>query len=282
MSNYPHYLAIGHITQDLLPDGQYIPGGTVTFAALAAQKLGHSAAIVTAAPLAVRQDQLFQGSEIAGPVSATATIFENIYRPEGRQQFVRGAAPVLTAADVPAAWRQPAIVHLGPVAQECANDLFDLFPDAIVGLTPQGFMRQWDKTTGLVEAIAWSNASQILPKLDALILSIEDLPANPDREAVLASYAALCPVVACTFGAKGCRIYYNRQVQLVPAYPANEVDPTGAGDVFAAAFLLQLKNTANPIEAARFANAAGACHIEKAGPANMPDEGQIIARMKRA
>ena len=45
----PDFLAIGHVTRDLLPDGSWRLGGTVAFAALTAARLGLRPAIVTSA-----------------------------------------------------------------------------------------------------------------------------------------------------------------------------------------------------------------------------------------
>ena len=45
----PEFLAIGHVARDLLPNGGWRLGGTVTFAAFTAQRLGLRAAIVTSA-----------------------------------------------------------------------------------------------------------------------------------------------------------------------------------------------------------------------------------------
>ncbi len=45
----PELLAIGHVTQDMHPDGTFSLGGTVTFAALVANHLGLTAGIVTCA-----------------------------------------------------------------------------------------------------------------------------------------------------------------------------------------------------------------------------------------
>ena len=261
----PSFLTIGHITQDLLPDGSLVPGGTVTFAARTAQALGERGAIVTAGPGQLRADPLFEAIEIAGPNTPTATIFENIYTGAGRQQFVRAVAPVITAQDVPQEWRQAGVVLLGPVAQECGDDLFGLFPDALVGLTPQGFMRQWDASSGLVRPIEWSKADRLLPLVDALILSTEDLPSGPDGTALLARYVQLCPLVVCTFGPLGCEVYQRGEPERVSGYPTQEINPTGAGDVFAAAFLLHLKATADPLAAARFANSTAARHIAGTG-----------------
>ncbi|MBV9614019.1 MAG: hypothetical protein JO031_01025, partial [Ktedonobacteraceae bacterium] len=49
MPSSPQFLAIGHVARDLHPDGSFSPGGTVTFAALTASRLGLSAGIITRA-----------------------------------------------------------------------------------------------------------------------------------------------------------------------------------------------------------------------------------------
>ncbi len=276
----PNYIAIGHITKDLLPDGSFRPGGTVTFAALAARNLGAKVGIVTAAPAVVRELALYKDIDIRGPQTAVATIFENVYRPEGRVQYVRAVAPVIGPGDVPEEWQRGRveIVHLGPVAQECGPGLVKLFPGALIGVTPQGFMREWSGETGQVRAVEWANAAELLPQVAALILSEEDLPRGPAGQAMLAEFVRLCRLVVCTQGPRGCKLYYNGQMRQVPAYPAQEIDPTGAGDVFAAAFLLQLGSSADPIEAARFANAAAACSIERPGATGMPGREEVRRR----
>ncbi len=278
---HPDFLAIGHITQDLLPDKSFVTGGTATFAALTARNQGYRAAVVTAGPPDLRHLPIFENIEIVGPTDQTATIFENIYLPKGRRQFVRAVAPLITAVAVPTGWRQVPVVLIGPVAQECEADLFELFPESLVGLTPQGFMRRWDSQSGLVEPIEWVGADRILPRLGALILSIEDLPAGARGQALLVEYVGLCPVVVCTLGVQGCRLFYQGRIVEVPAYPATEIDPTGAGDVFATAFLLELNATHDPLQAARFANAAASCHIEYPGTTSLPNRAQVLASMSR-
>lgn len=283
---HPRFITIGHITQDLLPGGDYAPGGTVSFAAVAARNLGQSAAIVTVAPDFLRHLEVYKDIQVVGRVSKRATIFENIYTPEGRQQFVRSVAPAISVEDVPPEWvgsnSGVEIVHIGPVAQECGPELLDLFPDALIGITPQGFMREWDATTGRVRPILWegSKAEAWLSRAAALVLSEEDLPRGTEGQRLLEQYIACCPVVAYTKGVKGCTLYYKGQTETVAAYPAQELDPTGAGDVFAAAFFIQLHATHDPIAAARFANAAASCNIEGPGLAGVPALPQVYARMQ--
>ncbi len=276
----PDYLAIGHITKDVLPGGGFAPGGTVTFAARAARKLGAEVAIVTAAPPDLLQLPLFHDIQIYSLPTETATIFENIYRPEGRIQYVRAVAPPIPTEAVPREWYASPIVHLGPVAQECTPELLDLFPGALIGVTPQGFLRDWSGPSGQVRPIAWVGAAAILPRISALILSEEDLPPGEKGRKMLQEFVRRCPLVACTQGKNGCVIYQHGQNQHVPAYSAHELDPTGAGDVFAAAFLLQLRASADPIAAACFANAAAACSIEKPGATGLPDLLEVTKRMQ--
>lgn len=260
-----------------------MPGGTVTFASITARNLGQRVGIITAAPHEIRVLPLYHGIDIRGPETKVATIFENIYQPWGREQFVRAVAPVIRENDVPEEWRGEAggieIVHLGPVAQECDPGLVKLFPGAIIGLTPQGFMREW-QNNGRVQPSEWPWAKQLLPHLSALVLSTEDLPKTPRGQEILQEFIAFCPLVALTQGPKGSTIFQSGQVTRVPAYPAQEIEPTGAGDVYATAFLLHLRKSGDPIASARFANAAAACNIEKSGATGVPTLAEVEERMR--
>jgi len=67
-------------------------------------------------------------------------------------------------------------------------------------------------------------------------------------------------------GSKGCSVYHRGQRIDVAGFPVEEVDPTGAGDCFNAAFLVGLDHGLPLEEVARFANAAGALAVTKQGP----------------
>jgi sugar/nucleoside kinase (ribokinase family) len=60
-----------------------------------------------------------------------------------------------------------------------------------------------------------------------------------------------------------------------------EVDPTGAGDVFAAAFLIRLHETGNNFEAARFASAAAALSLGGSGISAIAGRAQIEAFLSK-
>jgi sugar/nucleoside kinase (ribokinase family) len=243
------YLAIGHITRDISPQG-YVAGGTVTFAGRTAQALGCRTAILTSSDPHSEVLNALHGLEVELVPSAGTTTFENIYGPTGRKQVLHQRATVLRAEHLPAGWERPAIVHLAPVAAEVDPDLIDAFSNSLIGLTPQGWMRAWDGE-GRVTARAWAEAETFFPRAAAVILSEEDLP----DEALLRQFRQWAPLLVLTRGAAGCTVFVAGKRRDIPAPEVVEVNPTGAGDIFAAAFLVRLYQTkGNPWEAARFAN----------------------------
>jgi sugar/nucleoside kinase (ribokinase family) len=67
-------------------------------------------------------------------------------------------------------------------------------------------------------------------------------------------------------GSEGCTIYSQGRVIDIPAYHVDEVDPTGAGDCFDAAFLCGLLENRPPEMCGRMAAAAGALNAAAFGP----------------
>jgi sugar/nucleoside kinase (ribokinase family) len=73
-------------------------------------------------------------------------------------------------------------------------------------------------------------------------------------------------VVVLKDGPAGCTIYGPKGRQHVPGFIVQEVDPTGAGDCFSAAFIAGLEAGWSLNAVGRFANAAGALAITQMGP----------------
>jgi sugar/nucleoside kinase (ribokinase family) len=194
------------------------------------------------------------------PAAVTST-FENIYTPDGRIQILHGRAAPLTAADVPAEWLRVPIVHLAPLTNEVDADLVHTFSNSLIGATPQGWMRRWDEN-GRVYARDWLEAEKVLSLAAAVILSEEDLP----HPAMLDQFLSWSRLLVLTQGARGCTVYCGDEIRQIPAPQVTEVEPTGAGDVFAAAFLVRLHQTGgNPWEAARYANEFAAQSVTQVG-----------------
>jgi hypothetical protein len=254
------YLVVGHVTHDVLPDGYGI-GGTVSYSGATAQILGCRTAVLTSATADHNWSSELPGLEVQNVPADATTTFENIYSPQGRTQRLLAVAGYLAAGHVPVAWRNAAIVHLGPVANEIDPAMIDLFEDSLVGLTPQGWLRRWAED-GRVYADHWPGAEQVLPRVAAVILSQEDLL----NAAMLERYCQLSRLLVLTTGHEGCTLYWRGQVRDIPAPAVTPVEETGAGDIFAAAFLVRLQQAPeHPWEAAVFANHVASASITQAG-----------------
>jgi sugar/nucleoside kinase (ribokinase family) len=264
----PDFVIVGHLTRDEHLDGSFTLGGAVSFASIAALKLGYSVGILTSAAEDFPEQHLLEGVEVVRLPSETTTTFRNVYAGGKRQQYVRDIASPITAADIPPDWQNAKIALLGPLNAEVEADVVKAFADATtVAIAPQGWMREWDEA-GKIKPRAWTEAVDILPHADVLILSEEDLGGHAER---LSSYVELAPLVALTRGEKGVSIYRKGERPLdVPAFRTTLVDPTGAGDSFAAGFLIRLHETNDPLEAARFGNARAALAIARWGAASRP------------
>jgi hypothetical protein len=276
---YPDFLVIGHITKDLLADGQFTIGGTVTYSSLTACNLGRETGIITRADPALDLSCFAAcGITVHRLPSPVTTTFENIYLDGTRYQYIRAVATPIVPADVPAAWRAAPIVHLGPLAQELASDMVGLFDQALIGVTPQGWMRCWDGT-GLVRPVPWAGVEDILARADVLVFSEHDVARDV---ATIHRYARLARIMVVTQGRHGCTVYVRgERPRHFPAFPAHEVEPTGAGDVFAAAFLIKLQATGDPYQAARYANCVASFVVEAPGTTGLPTPEQVAERLAR-
>jgi sugar/nucleoside kinase (ribokinase family) len=270
------YLVVGHVTRDLKEDGIFAVGGTVSYAARTACAMGCRVGVITSASLDLDLSQVLDGVLVTCLPASTTTTFENVYTADGRRQMLHGVAEALSPAVVPPDWRA-AVVHLGPVAQECDPALINAYGDAFIGVTPQGWMRCWDRDRR-VNRCRWEGAREVLARADAVVLSEEDVAGE---QALIAEYAALARLVVVTQGAAGCTVYTDGQIHHSPAPTVQEIDPTGAGDVFAAAFFVWLQRGHDPRTAARFANCVAAHSVTRAGLSGTPNL-EEIARCERA
>ena len=109
-------------------------------------------------------------------------------------------------------------------------------------------------------------------------LSIEDL--GFDRSG-LDSIQDLFPDLVLTTGKQGAELYTNDEMQLVPTESTREVDPTGAGDIFAAAFIIAIVSWVNHLhDSARFANTLAGISITRPGKDGIPTVEEITEIQK--
>ena len=129
----PGFVVVGHVVKDVLADGWRL-GGTSTFAAVQAQRLGLHAGIVTRVGASLDLEADLPGVALAGRPSSSTTCFENVYEDGNRRQRVLEQADEIEASDVPKEWQRAPVVLLGPVCGEAAPDLSTLFGGSLAGL----------------------------------------------------------------------------------------------------------------------------------------------------
>lgn len=275
----PEYLIIGHITADVVPGGT-TPGGTALYAGQLAACLGLRTAMVTSAPPAYIDGLAYELRRIAvhnQPAAAPST-FANIYHEGHRTQYLRARAGTLGIEDIPPSWRNSAIVHFGPLTNEVDRALLEprVFPHALRGATPQGWLRSWDAAEQ-VHTARGAAAAALMPAVPVLVFSEEDIDRDAD---VVAACRARCEIVAVTAGIDGATVYHGETAYHFPSYPTKEVDPTGAGDVFAAAFLIRYRATGDLIAAGSYASVAASFVVEAPGATSIPTPDQIAPRLE--
>ncbi len=263
----PDYLAIGHVTEDVWRDGSITPGGTAWFASLAARRIVEQVSVLTAAAESYDAERFLPGIHVHRIASPITTQFENIYTPHGRIQYTRPSPVRLEPAHLTDALRQARIMHLAPVCDEVSPRFAtEASPDTFIGVTPQGWLRRWDET-GRVYTKPWDSAPHILARADAVVISIDDV--GGDWKLAL-TWAAQARLFVVTLSADGCILFLEGRPHHVPAPQVEEVDPTGAGDIFAATLFIALQRGRDPLEAAAFANCVAAQSVTRKRLAGLP------------
>ena len=253
--------------------GAWAPGGPSLYSAHTARCLGADVTLVTRLPAGYPREAL-AGLDVRALPADDCPRFENTYDRAGkrRQLLLAPGEPLALDGPLP---RSDAVL-LAPAYHEL--QAMPAFETRVVAAALQGAFRAADEG-GLVRPVADPVAAArplVFPGTYALF-SDEDV-ARPGAAA--ASLAAFGVTVIVTRGSAGASVYR-------PGAPPREfrgctatvVDPTGAGDVFAAAFVVRMVETGDVDAACEFANAAGAVSVESSGLAGVPQRARVEERM---
>ena len=272
------YLLLGHITVDRLDERRVVLGGTATYAALTAHHVGARVGVHTSSAYEPGLIDTLGGVLVARIPAEYTTCFVNTYHDGQRQQTIESVADKLTYEQILPEWRHAPVVHLGPLCQELDAGLVGRFPRSLVGVTPQGWLRAWD-AEGRVHATDWPEAERVLGRADAVVISQDDVA---DRS-VIDDWARKARMLVVTLGDQGCDVYCQGHERYhSPAFKsAAEIDPTGAGDVFAAAFFWHLyKSNRDWHTAADWANCVASFVVEKRGVTGVPKLAEVEKRWR--
>lgn len=296
----PDYLLIGHITADLMDDGSVELGGTALYSGLAAAHMGANVAILTRGAFG----RTIAGMDIPGleefadrlqivvQDADVPTTFTNHYMGTRRTQQIRHWAGPIDLRGMPPHWGNAKIVHLGPVADEIDPRRITGLTTGFLGVTPQGWMRDWPRERGgMVKHVPLRLPVDLVNRLDSAIVSDEEIFHARD----LIERVGERRMSVVTRGPEGATIYHSmgksgdlrpgekhfRTVD-IPGIDVKVKSLTGAGDVFAAAFFLKASEaTSSALEAGRFANAVAALSRREIGVGAVPELSEVDALLTR-
>ncbi len=271
----PDLLVIGHVAKDLTEDGFEV-GGTVTYAALTALRLGLRPAVVTSAAPDLDVASALPGIPFHSVPSPETTTIRNTYADGRRSQTILGVGGPISASDIPSEWRDTPLVLLGCLTGEIDSDLARSFPAALVVASLQGWLRQWD-SDGRVSPVGWEG-DDVLPHVDAAVVSEDDV----GDKGLIEHWKSVARVLVVTQGRRGAECHRDGESHQLPAFPVEEIDPTGAGDVFSAAFIVRYGETRDPVDSVRFANCAASFCVEAQGATGIPTRAQVEDRLSTA
>ena len=269
------FLAIGHVCHDWTPSGNVL-GGTTSYASFFAKKMNLQTAILTSFGSDFEFQNRFQNISLHSIPSKKTTFFKNIYDGSHRQQFLLEKSNNILTNHIPKDFRQPKMVLLGPIANELNLGVLDNFENSMIAVCPQGWMRRWNSDGKVFHEMLddWS----VFQKADMVILSEEDLNFQMDLIPKLAEFFNILVV---TKGENGADVFFNNNKHTYPSFQTKMIDPTGAGDIFATAFLIRFSETKDISQAAKFANAAASFCIEKKGIEGIASREEILQRASK-
>jgi cytidine kinase len=247
----PDLVVLGNLLVDdmVFPDGRTRmaePGGATLYAALGASLWGLATGVASVRgddyPASAFDALAARGADLAGVRSLGAPGLRTwlLYEGTRRQVIHRLDRPTHadvspTAAEIPAGWRKARAFHLAPMPFDRQRDLVDALSridGALVSLDPYR----------LLTSESVGDWREVCSRVDALFLSDDELEVGSRDEprAALRSLASgRLRFVLFKRGARGGILYDARDDRFVEWAPrsATVVDPTGAGDAFAAGFL---------------------------------------------
>ncbi|MCX8170378.1 MAG: sugar kinase [Candidatus Bathyarchaeota archaeon] len=126
----------------------------------------------------------------------------------------------------------------------------------------------------------------IIEKADIVLPNIEEIEALTNSRDLNSACDKLLDkgvdIIALKMGSSGSMICKGGWKKHIPAFEVKEVDPTGAGDIYDAAFIVGLLRGWDIEKAGYYANVAGALAVTKFGPMEgCPTHNEVMDFMRR-
>ena len=250
------------------------PGGSALFVSGAADYLGAKVGIIGNIgedyPSRVLSLLKHQGVNLSllKKTGGPSTRFRISYDGGSRRVWLASAG-----RQIESIWRGSRVegVHLGPVFNEIPRSLIHSLrkKSGFLSLDIQGLVRKVN-LLGEVQVLR-RNIDPVLRMCNLVKASIDEAKfqtSSRDHQVILDRFLAKGPKYAIiTLGAKGSLFgVRNSQKLVIPAFPDKSIkDPTGAGDVYAGAWLTSYLRTKDPVWAAAVGSAFGSLASQRTG-----------------
>lgn len=284
---HKRFVAIGHITNDTEPTPHL--GGGVSYTAVAATRLGYEAHIITKCPKEhpyVKELRDYGVNVHILPTKLqTVSTHQNIHDETGRKrQRIWDVQEVITEKEFdlfPKDILQDAQILLTPMNDEVDVRLSGKLSNyGTVTIEPSGYYRKIESDRRVV-AKEWKDFDKAIG-VSTLILGEQDIAFEQQkRDMHLRKLYEKFRIVVLTEGDNGIVVFTNRAPSRTSPYPLRKeeyVDFTGAGDTYAAAFILYLAKSHDPKIASVFATFFAAVKITGVGGigiASIPTRAQL-------
>ncbi len=206
--------------------------------------------------------------------------FQNVYDEEGnRFQRCYNVLRKLSPKDIPEDYLGCGAYYISPIMNEITlNFLKSIrFEGNIIMLDPQGIMRSVGEDGKVSVVFEKEHLLKFFEKVDIVKIGYDEVKAIGlnEKELIKLVMDTGAKIGIITRGKDPVIVSYEKGVFEVETIDVNVEDPTGAGDVFGAAFLTEYMRSKNVKRAIKFANIAAGLKIRYRGPEGFPTQEDI-------
>ena len=292
----PDVVVVGSAARDIAPDDPrgWRLGGGVAYGGLTIARLGlRTGVLVGVDPPGARADELQLIAAAGGDVRLVrldrTPVFENVETPAGRVQTCLEPGQPIDPEALPAEFRPARTWLLAPVADELPEAWAALPPpDALVALGWQGILR--DLPHGGRTRRRPPRPSALVARADIIGVSRHDVAAETPLDDLMRLMKSGATLLVTEGVLGGWRFVIGAdgptEKRRYPAIGAgDEIDPTGAGDVFLAAYLAfraspALAGSLRHGADLRLAAAAASLNVERPGLHGVPELAAVVERLR--
>ncbi|TFF92865.1 MAG: carbohydrate kinase family protein [Promethearchaeota archaeon] len=312
----PFFTFIGHFAIDSIIrfDEERSPtlGGSVSYCSLALKNYTNDVKIGIISNLgetnfdpALLEEIKAKGIDLSGLkwFNTKNTNFVLHYHNHSRELTLKSRSPDLKTEDIPESYLSspPDAIVLVPLCNEISleyvTQIMEKFPNALVGIDLQGFIRTIDEKG----VVSLKRENYLISEINEIIKVIGEkliLKGSEEEMKILSGKEDLTEIMEyfndekfkgisiMTLGEKGSMITkYGKQLIIIPAFRPDQVaDETGAGDAYLSIFLYEFltsdKSWSSIRNAGLLASAAASFLVEEKGPNGFQPKDKILKRLE--